>query len=80
MNKLTLFTILLTVVLLSCNKGKRTPRIVIAKSCLNFASNPMPNGICRFFYTTYEFGEAQEFNDSCFKYNIGDTIIGKSKF
>ena len=70
--------LLLAAVVSSCNKGEKQPMIIIAKSYLTFRNNAMPNGICRFFYKDYEYGEAQEFNDSCQFYNVGDTVIGRS--
>ena len=70
--------LLLAAVVSSCNIGKKQPMIIISKSYLTFTNNPMPNGICRFYYKDYEFGEAQEFNDSCYKYSVGDTITGRS--
>lgn len=70
--------LLLAAVVSGCNRGKKTGKIIIAKSYLTFTNNPLPSGICRFFYKEYEFNEAQEFQDSCYKYNVGDTIIGRS--
>ena len=65
--------ILITVVLFSC-KGQRHQKVVVDKSYRTFMGNKMPNCICRYYYKEYENIKAQEFEDSCYKYNIGDTI------
>ena len=73
------FAYLLAVVLSSCDRGIKHEKIIVTKNYSTFMDNPMPNGICRFWYREYDTGEAQEFQDSCYKYNVGDTLVGRSK-
>ncbi len=70
--------LLMAVIFCNC-KGKKCEKIIISKSYKTFFSNPMQNEICRFFYQKYENGDWIEFNDSCYKYNVGDTIMGSKK-
>jgi hypothetical protein len=81
MKKINTLTILLfaSIIIYSC-KGEKTERIITTKTYQTFMRNPMPNGICRFFYKEYTgISEHQEFCDSCYKYNVGDTIVGTKK-
>lgn len=71
--------IVLAVVLSSCDKGIKHEKIIVSKTYTTFMDKPMPSGICRFWYREYDSGEAQEFQDGCYKYNIGDTLVGRSK-
>lgn len=57
-----------------CGRGKKIPKKITTKSYLTFFNQPMPTGICRFFYKEYENDDTQEFQDSCHKYSVGDTL------
>lgn len=79
----TLITLLfLSITLFSCiDTGTKTPKIIQHKSIYTYMGDPLPKEICRFSYDEYSGNnEWIEFIDSCHKYNIGDTIIGKIKY
>jgi hypothetical protein len=66
--------IFIVILFISC-KHKPT-HAIIWKSHLTFGGNKMPNGLCRYLYD--DGFKGVEFNDSCNKYNIGDTINFKT--
>jgi hypothetical protein len=80
--KIIITLLLLSTTLFSCiNKGVKTPKIIQHKSIYTYMRDPLPKEICRFHYDEWSGNnEWSEFIDSCDKYNIGDTIIGKSKY
>jgi|JI10StandDraft_1071094.scaffolds.fasta_scaffold2495462_1 hypothetical protein len=56
-----------------------SPAVIKMKFQYDFYEKPMPPCICRFFYEEgYQFDYTQ-FWDSCHKYNVGDTIVGRKK-
>lgn len=66
--------------LLNSCRGKATDKIIIIKSYKDYIGNDLQKGLCRYYYTAYDgFDGYIEFIDSCNKYNIGDTIIGKAR-
>ena len=61
-------------------KGEKEKYIIISSKLKeDYWSNPLSPCECRFFYKTYENMSDEEFLDSCHKYNIGDTIVGRKK-
>ena len=47
-------------------------KIINAKYSTDWWGNPLPTGLCKFYYV-YRNG-TQEFTDSCHFYKVGDTI------
>lgn len=81
-NKVLLSTsaLLMVVIFCACNKGKKHIPVITGKIYFTYSGNPMPKGLCRYWYNEYDdYRMETEFNDSCYKYNIGDTIIGRKK-
>lgn len=74
---ISFYALLAVCIFCGCNGKKIEHPVIIWKSYTNFWDNPMPTGICRFAYKEYENGESIEFNDSCSKYNVGDTVSKK---
>jgi hypothetical protein len=73
--KTTTLLLIASVFIIGCGeKPKIKNGTIISKSYFTQMSNDMPKGICRY---AYWYGEALEFNDSCNKYFIGDTITFK---
>jgi len=72
-------SLLLAVFFYSCKGEELKHKVILSKSNESFFNNPLPDGLCRFFYKTYENSEWIEFKDKCEKYNVGDTIVGSSK-
>lgn len=71
--------VLIAVIFCACqNKIKHKP-VIIRKSYFTEMGNPLMKGICRYGYTETNDMEEITFTDSCYKYNIGDTIIGAKK-
>lgn len=71
---------LVAVFLCGCSRGERGAKVIVTKSYGTFMGNPMPKGLCRYYYREWSgMAEAQEFTDSCGRYNIGDTIVGSKK-
>jgi len=69
---------IIAIVILSGCRGHREPMVIKGKSFIDYFSHPMPKGLCRYAYTEWSgIDEIQEFTDSCSKYNIGDTIVGR---
>lgn len=52
----------------------RPKMIVINKYYTDYYDRPMPNGICRYYFYPCPNCDAAQFQDSCHKYNVGDTI------
>jgi len=65
-------------ILMGCNPPNQNA-VIISKSYLTGSDKPMPDGICRYVYRSNQWTNDIEFQDSCWKYNIGDTIIGRAK-
>ena len=67
--------ILLAVVFVGCNSEpteRNEVKIISNKRYTTFWSNPMPKGICRYFYE--KDNTLIEFHDKCEAYSIGDTL------
>lgn len=67
------------VFLCGCGKGDHQEPVIIAKSYTTFWGSAMPQGICRYWVKEWENVDAQEFQDSCGMYNVGDTLRGGKK-
>lgn len=67
--------IVITCWLIFCScSGHEIEPIIVWKSHRTFGGNKMPEGICRFGYKTMSNGSVIEFEDSCYKYEIGQII------
>lgn len=75
-----LITLIIITSIVGCDNGHKIKPVVVSKSYRTYAGSQMQSGICRFFYKEYsdQIGYSQ-FEDSCHKYNVGDTIIGIKK-
>lgn len=72
--------IIVSLILFGCDKGVKHRPVVIFKSTKTYFGSNMEPCMCRFAYEEYsQYHSSQEFIDSCHKYNIGDTIIGKPR-
>jgi hypothetical protein len=71
-------SLMLAVVLNSCDHTQY-PKVITDKRYTNYEGKPMPKGICRLWYKTCPNCDENQFEDSCHKYNIGDTINGVYK-
>lgn len=70
-------SIVFVFIFLSACSGHEIKPVIVWKSHHDFFSKPIiPDCICRFGYKSMSNGSATEFEDSCYKYNIGDTIVG----
>jgi len=65
----------------SCAEPIDHPPVVMYKSHLTEMNNPLPACLCRYYYKQSNaiMAAIYSFNDSCGKYNIGDTIIGRRR-
>ena len=70
------FYLVLAVVITSCQPKDLDYKIIRSKYDVTYMNDPMPKGLCRFFYVVDERGSIVEFRDNCDKYNVGDTIVG----
>lgn len=74
------YALLVAVIFCACDRGEKHLPVVTAKYTQTFWGNDMQPCMCRFWYVEYDkWTEPQEFIDSCSKYNIGDTIVGRKK-
>lgn len=64
--------ILLFILFTAC--GYEIKPIIVFKSYRTFSGKKMPECICRYGYMTKSVGSMIEFEDSCNKYEIRDTI------
>lgn len=72
--------VLMVVVFCACDKGEKHPPVITNKNYFTYGGSLMPKGLCRYWYNEYDdYRYETEFQDSCNKYNIGDTIIGCKK-
>jgi hypothetical protein len=70
--------LLVAVILCGCDKGEKHPPVICSKSYSTYGGSDMPKGLCRYFYSEYDsFYEWTEFTDSCGKYNVSDTLVGR---
>ena len=67
-------------IMMSC-EPKYNFRVIVSKSYLTGQDKPMPEGICRYQYQSGWGLDKQfvEFQDSCFKYCVGDTLNWRAK-
>ena len=63
----------IAIVLLIAGCHKPHYPVIIGKYYV-IPSTQLPKGICMYKYTTGPYTYSQEFQDSCSKYNLGDTI------
>lgn len=72
-------TLLFILFFVGCDSTNE-PLIITSKYYTLNDGTPLPNNICHYFYKKGSYGSRIAFQDSCWKYNIGDTIkIGMSK-
>lgn len=75
-----LITLIIIAFAIGCKQGQKTKPVIVSKSYRTYNGSPMQSCICRFFYKEYSNQiEYSQFEDSCQKYNVGDTIIGLKK-
>jgi len=72
MNKLLILLAILS--LTSCAEYEY--KIIYSKSHVTYVGDPLPEGICRFFYKINRERGAITFTEKCDTYYIGDTIHG----
>lgn len=65
--------------LASCHVCKESPPVIVWKSYSTYMNNKLPDCICRYGYTVNRGFSVQEFDDSCWKYNVRDTIKSSIK-
>lgn len=69
---------LCSILLLSC-QGHEIDPVITFKSHRTFGGKPMPASICRFAYKDMSNGSWHEFDDSCYKYDVGDKLNKNKK-
>lgn len=69
-----LLIIFIAIILYSCEEKIKITPIIIYKTYTNFWGSPMPECICKFGYKEYQDGETIIFEDSCIRYQLGDTV------
>jgi hypothetical protein len=52
--------------------------VITNKFVTDGGGDVMPKCFCRFYYSADGFSN-REFSDSCQKYNVGDTIVGRKR-
>ena len=75
-----LITLIIIASIVGSDQGQKIKPVIVSKSYRTYNGSPMQSCICRFFYKEYSNQiESRQFEDSCQKYNVGDTIIGLKK-
>ncbi len=64
---------LLVAALFSCEHPRSTPLVIRSKSYIGYYGERLPNCICAYKYSGDSF-DWMEFQDSCSKYNVLDTL------